>query len=88
VSAAATALKLFEEAKSGGNHDLPQPQDLTTTLLSLNGTHRSVPGAGGDISFARRGADGRDSGNPIGKPIPVLEIPAVTNPVEPHVTQH
>jgi hypothetical protein len=46
-----------------------------------------VKGAGGDISFARRGTEGDNSGNPIGKPIPVLEIPALADPpADPYVT--
>lgn len=53
----------------------PVAADVRSQLLNLN-TVSSVPGASGTLSFSYRGADGVESGNPIGKPIPVMEFPS------------
>lgn len=60
----------------------PTPSDVTSGLLNLNGLN-CVRGAGGTIGFG----DQADPGRPIGKAIPVLEIPPTTGrPAEPYRT--
>ncbi|MGH4014225.1 MAG: ABC transporter substrate-binding protein [Pseudonocardiaceae bacterium] len=53
----------------------PGAADVLNQLLNLN-TGSLVPGASGTLSFSYRGAGGEESGNPVGKPIPVLEFPS------------
>ncbi|MBA2322984.1 MAG: hypothetical protein H0V92_02825 [Pseudonocardiales bacterium] len=67
-----TAVKAIRLASAQGN--LPKAADVLGQLLNLNNLN-TVPGASGELSFSFRGTRGDDSGNPCGKPIPVLEIP-------------
>ncbi len=79
VATAATALALFEAGQSGSassSDERELPDNLTTQLLSINGAKKTVPGAGGDISFSLRGPNNSTTGDPIGKPVPLLQIPA------------
>jgi ABC-type branched-subunit amino acid transport system substrate-binding protein len=55
--------------------DKPTSGDVASSLLNLNGPD-CVRGAGGTIGFGDR----PDPGRPIGKAIPVLEIPPTTGP--------
>lgn len=60
----------------------PTPSDVSSGLLNLNGLN-CVRGAGGTIGFG----DQADPGKPIGKAIPVLEIPPATGrPTQPYRT--
>ncbi|MGH3816104.1 MAG: hypothetical protein ACRDUV_27260 [Pseudonocardiaceae bacterium] len=66
-----TATKALRRAASSGS-----PSPVTTTavrvqLLNLNGEY-AVPGASGTLSF---NASSPRTGNPIGKPVPVLQYP-------------
>lgn len=72
VFAAVKAVRLAQKAgPSPKRGALPKRADVLTQLLNL--THLNfVRGATGDLRFSSRG---NQSGNPIGKPIPVLAIP-------------
>ncbi|HEV3360033.1 MAG TPA: hypothetical protein VG247_24735 [Pseudonocardiaceae bacterium] len=73
VLTAAKAIRLAYSAEPGSDPALPKPPDVLTQLLNLNDKSEVVPAAGGDLSFSYQGAE---TGNPEGKPIPVLRIPS------------
>jgi hypothetical protein len=66
--AVATATEAIRHAYNGGA--LPSPTDVLHQLPNLVNTD-TVPAAGGDLSFAVQ-----NHGDPGGKPLPVLRIPA------------
>jgi hypothetical protein len=75
VLTAAKAVRLAYASESGRAPALPRPQDVRSQLLNLNNKAEVVPTAEGDLSFSYEGAN---TGNPQGKPIPVLTVPAET----------
>lgn len=64
--AAAQAVRL---AAPKGSESSPVADGVRAQLLNLNGLY-AVPGASGTLSFS-----GSSSGNPAGKPVPVLQYP-------------
>lgn len=71
VAAAAKAIQLVVDNQSSSG--LPKAEDVLNQLLYL---HTSpVPGASGTLRYSSRGEGGEESGDPLGKPIPVLEFP-------------
>ncbi|WP_020670353.1 hypothetical protein [Amycolatopsis nigrescens] len=70
--AAAQAVRL---AAPGGSASTPAPGDVRSQLLNVN-TLQAVQGAGGTLSFSKQPAG---AGNPIGKPVPVLQYPKPAN---------
>jgi hypothetical protein len=83
VLAAARAVAAFQSAQPlNSSRLLPSGRDLKNQLLIM----QDIGGpqfAGGQLSFQSRGPD---SGNPLGKPIPVLEIPTGKPDAETYVT--
>ncbi|MGH4018769.1 MAG: ABC transporter substrate-binding protein [Pseudonocardiaceae bacterium] len=67
-----TAARAIRLAALPASPNPPRSADVSSQLLNLN-TISAVPGASGTLSFSNRGAE---SGNPVGKPIPVLEFPS------------
>jgi hypothetical protein len=65
----ARAIRLAAESKPAGV--VPSSADVTAQMPNLNTLH-SISGAGGTLSFRARG---KDTGNPCGKPVPMLELP-------------
>ncbi|MGI9000523.1 MAG: ABC transporter substrate-binding protein [Pseudonocardia sp.] len=78
---AARAIRLAAASKPQQDEFVPSSADVGSQLTNLN-TGRSISGAGGTLSFSTRGTDGRETGNPCGKPVPILESPSGP-PVEP-----
>jgi len=60
---------------------VPSSADVGSQLTNLN-KDLSIPGAGGVLSFSARITDEKETGNPCGKPVPILESPSGP-PVEP-----
>jgi hypothetical protein len=77
VLTAVKAIRLAYASEAGSSQALPKPQDVLSQLLNLNNKAEVVPAAAGDLSFSYSGAN---TGNPEGKPIPVLKIPADVPP--------
>lgn len=67
-----TAAEAVERAATGGQ--FPTAGDVRSELLNLNGLHQ-VQGASGTFSFS---SSDQGEGNPIGKPVPVLQYPRPT----------
>jgi ABC-type branched-subunit amino acid transport system substrate-binding protein len=66
----------------------PSASDVFGQVLNLNNEF-TVPGAGGDLSFSLHGPDGSLSGDPIGKPVPVIVVPPPAGrsaPQSPYIT--
>lgn len=60
---------------------VPSSADVGGQMTNLN-AGRSIGGAGGTLSFSTSVTDDKDTGNPCGKPVPILESPSGP-PVEP-----
>ncbi|MDQ3154633.1 MAG: ABC transporter substrate-binding protein [Actinomycetota bacterium] len=67
-----TAAKAIRLAALPSSSDPPGAADVRSQLLNLN-TTSTVPGASGTLRFSDRD---EKSGDPVGKPIPVLEFPS------------
>lgn len=67
-----TAAKATRLAALPSSPRAPRAPDVLSQLLNLN-TESVIPGASGTLSFSNRGAD---SGNPVGKPVPVQQFPS------------
>jgi ABC-type branched-subunit amino acid transport system substrate-binding protein len=72
---AVKATRLAVPPAPSARNGVPKAVDVLNQLLNLNNLN-TVPGASGELSFSLRGTRGEDSGNPCGKPIPVLEMPS------------
>ena len=68
-----TAAKAIRLAALPSSSDPPGAADVRSELLNLNTELSEVRGASGTFSFSDRG---EKSGDPVGKPIPVLEFPS------------
>ncbi len=78
VATAVMAIRLAAPPNS-----VPTPTSVLGQLLNLN-NQNFVPGASGQLSFSFRGdQQGDESGNPCGKPIPILEIAPPAPSAEP-----
>jgi hypothetical protein len=71
VLTAARAIRLADVSIEGP--DVPQATDVLNQMLNLNGQFQ-VLGASGTLNYSYRGTDGKESGDPVGKPIPVVEL--------------
>jgi hypothetical protein len=70
-----TAARAVRLAAPEGSASSPTARDVRSQLTNLNGVH-TVPGASGTLSFSSRSPG---AGNPVGKPVPVLQFPRPSN---------
>ena len=67
-----TAARAVRLAAPEGSASSPTARDVRSQLTNLNGTLHTVRGASGTLSFSSRSPG---AGNPLGKPVPVLQYP-------------
>ncbi len=67
-----TAAQAVRLAAPEGSASSPTTGDVRRELTNLNGTLQRVRGASGTLSFSSRSPG---AGNPLGKPVPVLQYP-------------
>lgn len=67
-----TAARAVRLAAPEGSASSPTARDVSRELTNLNGTLYTVRGASGTLSFSSRPPG---AGNPLGKPVPVLQYP-------------
>ncbi|WP_333768078.1 ABC transporter substrate-binding protein [Streptomyces sp. IBSBF 2435] len=86
ILTAARAIRLATQ-----NGSTPKASDVFSQVLNLNNQF-IVPGAGGDLSFSYHpGANGSESSDPIGKPLPLITVPRLPTPTQrqdTYVTTH